>query len=171
MPLKNDVSDFSQVDEPTYRLAKLDYYLQWLAKGDSNSSLKDRDMVETDFDIKCLLKQKQAETKMLLRQKHELEQACIQEQQQRRLECDQEISGLQPKACPGHLLQGLRANEATKVQQQWLEAQIKQLQGLLERDLKLIATKYNTPLSQCQEQLAQMQQYYDETIQSLRNMD
>lgn len=78
---------------------------------------------------------------------------------QRLIQFHQEIADLE-KATPSVSQVGAAHQVAAK-QQQWLEDEKSKRQAILDEDLKLIAARFNTLLSQCSTRLANAQAGYD----------
>lgn len=141
----------------------LDYLIEYIAEGDTSGRLKNLAMAEADFEIEAAWNRKQL-----------LEQKQDQEVQQRRFRHRAEIANLPNEYSePLINLEGLTPQqikaEQEKIErkrQQWVEAETRRREAILEEDLKLIAQLYETQIRQCEEEIAQIKERYDTAYQN-----
>ncbi len=138
---------------------RIDNSVKFVAEGDDSGRLKNLPMAEADYDIN-----------QMRDRKHQLEKERDIAVEQRLFAHRAEVADLPNQfPIPEVNVTGLSPQQikeqTEKIEQKkaiWVENKTAELKNNLEQDLKMIVHRYDTQIKQCEEDIAQAQQRYNE---------
>jgi hypothetical protein len=142
--------------------ARLDHLMKYVAEGDTSGRFKNMTMAEGDYEIEMGRDRK----KQLELERDETVEKRLFQHRQDLAELPNKFPApeIEMTGSPHEIKE--KQQKIERMRKQWVEEKYIELKDLLDQDLKMIAHRYETQITQCEEDIAAGQQRYEEAYRN-----